>query len=82
MWNQQQANIIDNIHEDSDEDIDSPEINNILSRDPTVVDSENGGQRVHNIQRLERALRTAGMAWNRIMEIMKGSQLGGARWRK
>ena len=48
--------------EDSDEDIDGPEINSVLSRDPAAVDAENGGHRVHDIQRLERALRTAGMA--------------------
>ena len=62
MWNQQHTNIIDNNQEDSDEDIDGPGINSILSGDPTAVDPENGGQRVHDIQRLERALRTAGMA--------------------
>ena len=61
MWNEQQANT-NNTQEDSDEDIDGPEINSILSRDPAAVDAENGGHRVHDIQRLERALRTAGMA--------------------
>ena len=63
MWNEQQQHAnTNNVQEDSDEDIDGPEIDSILSRDPAAVDVENGGQRVHDIQRLERALRTAGMA--------------------
>jgi hypothetical protein len=61
VWNEQQNNT-NNIQEDSDEDIDDHEINSVLSGDPAAVDAENGGHRAHDIQRLERALRTAGMA--------------------
>ncbi|KAG9671642.1 hypothetical protein KCU99_g2900, partial [Aureobasidium melanogenum] len=59
MWNGEQTD--NNMHEDSDQDIDHYEANSILSRDPTAV-VENGGHRVQDIQRLERALRVAGMA--------------------
>jgi hypothetical protein len=62
------------MHEDSDEDIDDLEINSVLSRDPAAVDAENGAHRVHDIQRLERALRTAGMAWGWMMDIINGLQ--------
>jgi hypothetical protein len=61
VWNEQHANI-NNMQEDSDEDIDDHEINSILSRDPAALVAEDSGHRVHDIQRLERALRTAGMA--------------------
>jgi len=61
MWNEQQTNI-NNYREDSDEEVDEIEINGILHRGPAAVDPEDEGHRVHNIQRLERALRTAGMA--------------------
>ncbi|KAH0289790.1 hypothetical protein M436DRAFT_54001 [Aureobasidium namibiae CBS 147.97] len=61
VWNEQQTNM--NHHgEDSDEEADDLETNSVLHRGPAAVNSENGGHRVHNIQRLERALRTAGMA--------------------
>ncbi|KAG9549890.1 hypothetical protein KCU61_g3466, partial [Aureobasidium melanogenum] len=59
MWNEQQTD--NNTHEDSDQDVDHYEANSILSRDPAAV-AENGDHRVQDIQRLERALRVAGMA--------------------
>ncbi|KAI4802544.1 hypothetical protein E4T45_11185 [Aureobasidium sp. EXF-8846] len=61
VWNEQHANI-NNTQQDSDEDIDDHEINSILFRDHAALDAEDGGSRAHDIQRLERALRTAGMA--------------------
>lgn len=63
MWNEQQTNIINNNQGDSDGEVDDDlEHHSVLSRDSAAVETENGGDRVHNIQRLERALRTAGMA--------------------
>ncbi|KAI4836916.1 hypothetical protein E4T44_08376 [Aureobasidium sp. EXF-8845] len=63
IYDEQHANTNNNnTQEDSDEDIDDHEINSILSRDPAALDAEDGGRHVHDIQRLERALRTAGMA--------------------
>lgn len=51
------------MHEDSDEEVDHYEVNSILFRDPGAVGTENDGNRVQDIQRLEMALRVAGMAW-------------------
>ncbi|CAD0083051.1 unnamed protein product [Aureobasidium vineae] len=51
-----------NMQEDSDGGEDGHEVNSISSRNPATVDAQNGGPRVHDIQRLERALRVAGMA--------------------
>jgi hypothetical protein len=59
MWHEEQTDT--NMHEDSDQDIDHYEANSILSRNPAAV-AENGDHRVQDIQRLERALRVAGMA--------------------
>lgn len=59
VWIEEQTN---NMHEDSDEDVDHYEVNSIRSRESANVDTENGGSRVQDIQRLERALRVAGMA--------------------
>lgn len=59
VWIEQQ---IDNMHEDSDEEVDHYEVNSILFRDPGAVGTENDGNRVQDIQRLEMALRVAGMA--------------------
>ncbi|KAI5261837.1 hypothetical protein E4T47_09391 [Aureobasidium subglaciale] len=59
QWNEQQAAAA--MEDDSDEDTDNHEVNSVLSRDPAAVDVEHGAG-VHEIQRLERAMRTAGMA--------------------
>ncbi|KAI5209962.1 hypothetical protein E4T39_00546 [Aureobasidium subglaciale] len=58
QWNEQQAAAMD---DDSDEASDSHEVNSVLSRYPAAADVEHGGP-VNEIQRLERAMRTAGMA--------------------
>lgn len=50
------------MHDDSDEDVDHYEEISARSRNPGSMDAENGGPRVHDIQRLERALRVVGMA--------------------
>ncbi|KAG9847970.1 hypothetical protein KCU98_g5725, partial [Aureobasidium melanogenum] len=60
MWNGEQ--IGNNVHEDSDEDVNHYEINSTQTRNHSAVDTENGDHRVQEIQRLERALRVAGMA--------------------
>ncbi|KAG9947559.1 hypothetical protein KCU85_g5653, partial [Aureobasidium melanogenum] len=60
VWNEHQTNY--NMHEDWDEDVNHYGVNSFHSRDLAAVDTENGEHRVQDIQRLERALRVAGMA--------------------
>lgn len=60
VWNGEQPN--NHMHDDSDEDVDHYEEISARSRNPGSMDAENGGPRVHDIQRLERALRVVGMA--------------------
>lgn len=60
VWNEHQTNY--NMHEDRDEDVNIYEVNSVHSRDLAALDTEHGDHRVQDIQRLERALRVAGMA--------------------
>ncbi|KAK6000829.1 hypothetical protein QM012_003554 [Aureobasidium pullulans] len=59
VWHEEQTN---DMHEDSDEDVNHYGVNSSQSTDPHAVDTENSDDRVQDIQRLERALRVAGMA--------------------